>query len=214
VNARRHLPGQAEHLPFGTAEKRTCGQVQYRHGPMVGFSTGWCQPNIVDDYDASMNVFDFTVPDATGTDVPLERFRGQVLLIVNVASRCGFTRQYAGLESLYRQFKDRGFTILGFPCNQFLFQEPGSNEAIQQFCKLKYDVSFPVFGKIKVNGSQSHPLYRHLKAARRGFLGLRMIEWNFTKFLTDRQGHVVDRFSMFKKPESLAGRIEALVSAG
>ncbi len=140
-------------------------------------------------------VYDFSPAGIDGRDISLAEFRGQVLLIVNVASRCGFTPQYAALEGLYRKYRTHGFTVLGFPCNQFLRQEPGSADEIQQFCSLTYDVTFPLFAKIQVNGRQTHPLFAHLKSARRGFLGTKSIKWNFTKFLVDQRGRVVRRFS-------------------
>ena len=160
-----------------------------------------------------MSIFDIPVTALDGSTQTLEPFRGQVLLIVNVASKCSFTRQYAGLEALYRKFKDRGFAILGFPCNQFLKQEPGTSDEIRQFCSMKYDVTFPIFGKIDVNGSGTHPLYQHLKAAAPGTLGTRAIKWNFTKFLVSRDGSTIRRFSFFATPASLEAAIEAMLNA-
>jgi glutathione peroxidase len=159
-----------------------------------------------------MTIADFDVATATRETVSLAAYRGQVLLVVNVASRCGFTGQYAGLEALHRQYRDRGFSVLGFPCNQFLAQEPGGDEAIQSFCKLTYDVSFPVFGKIAVNGAAAAPLYRWLKESAPGLLGTRAIKWNFTKFLIGRDGNVVNRFAPLTKPAKLAGAIEAALA--
>jgi len=156
--------------------------------------------------------FDIPVIALDGSTQTLEPFRGQVLLIVNVASKCSFTRQYAGLEALYRKFKDRGLAILGFPCNQFLKQEPGTSDEIRQFCSMKYDVTFPIFGKIDVNGSGTHPLYQHLKAAAPGTLGTRAIKWNFTKFLVSRDGSTIRRFSFFATPASLEAAIEAMLN--
>jgi len=141
----------------------------------------------------------------------LDQFRGRVLLIVNVASKCSFTPQYAGLEELYRKHAARGLVVLGFPCNQFLHQEPASDAEIKQFCSLKYDVTFPVFAKIDVNGRRTHPLYRLLKTAARGTLGTESIKWNFTKFLVDRQGNVVKRYGMFAKPKSMESDLESLL---
>jgi glutathione peroxidase len=138
-------------------------------------------------------------------------YRGKALLIVNVASRCGFTPQYAGLEALYRKFRERGFAVLGFPCDQFGHQEPGNEAEIQQFCSLTYDVDFPLFAKIEVNGPNAHPLYRYLKKERRGLLGTEAIKWNFTKFLIDQQGEVVKRYAPADKPESIEGDIAALL---
>jgi glutathione peroxidase len=158
----------------------------------------------------SENVFGFSCRDGAGRERSLEDYRGQVLLIVNTASKCGFTPQFAGLEALYEQFRDRGFCILGFPCNQFGGQDPGSNEQIQEFCQLNYGVSFPMFGKIDVNGSGADPLFRHLKNAAPGMLGDR-IKWNFTKFLVNRQGEVVKRYAPTTRPEAIAADIEALL---
>lgn len=156
-------------------------------------------------------VYDFTAQDIAGTEVPLERFRGQVLLVVNTASQCGFTKQYAGLERLYEDLNGRGFSVLGFPCNQFGGQEPGDAGEIASFCKLNYDVRFPMFAKIEVNGEHAHPLYRYLKEHARGVLGSEAIKWNFTKFLVDRDGEVVDRYAPTTTPEAIAGDIEKLL---
>lgn len=157
------------------------------------------------------SVYDFTARDITGTEVPLERFRGQVLLVVNTASQCGFTKQYAGLERLYEELNGRGFAVLGFPCNQFGGQEPGDAEEIANFCKLNYDVRFPMFAKIEVNGAGTHPLYRWLKGEAKGLLGSEAIKWNFTKFLIDRDGHVVDRFAPTTEPAAIKKDIEKLL---
>jgi glutathione peroxidase len=148
-------------------------------------------------------VYDFSATDVQGVDRKLSEYQGQALLIVNVASKCGFTPQYTGLEELYKRYKDRGFTILAFPCNQFGHQEPGDESEIQNFCSTKYDVSFPLFSKIDVNGEKTHPLYRHLKESAPGVLGTQAIKWNFTKFLVDRSGKVVKRFAPIQKPEAL-----------
>jgi glutathione peroxidase len=147
-----------------------------------------------------------------GRTVSLADFRGRVLLIVNTASQCGFTPQYAGLEDLYRKYKERGLEILGFPCNQFGAQEPGTAEEIGGFCERNYGVSFPMFAKIDVNGPQAHPLYRFLKQSRPGLLGSERIKWNFTKFLVDRSGRVVARFAPSTKPQEIEPRIEALLT--
>ena len=136
-----------------------------------------------------MSIYDFTVESLDGRPVALDAFRGQVLLIVNVASRCSFTPQYAGLESLYRRYHDRGLSVLGFPCDQFMHQEPGDAAEIQGFCSRTYDVTFPLFAKINVNGAAADPLYRYLKSAKRGLLGTKAIKWNFTKFLDRSRGH-------------------------
>jgi glutathione peroxidase len=155
-------------------------------------------------------IVDFTAKSLAGEDVPLKRFEGQVLLIVNTASGCGFTPQYKGLEALQRQFAPRGFSVLGFPCNQFGGQEPGDARQIEQFCSTNYAVSFPMFAKIDVNGSNAHPLYQYLKKAKAGLLGS-SIKWNFTKFLVDRSGKVVTRHAPTAKPEGLTKEIEALL---
>src|SRR5579863_2027856 len=154
------------------------------------------------------SVYDFSAPLLDGRNLRLAEFKGRVLLIVNTASQCGFTPQYAGLEELYRAHRDRGFDVLGFPCNQFGNQEPGSAEDIGAFCERNYRVSFPMFARIDVNGASAHPLYRFLKESRPGLLGSERIKWNFTKFLVDRAGRVVDRFAPAKKPRDLAARIE------
>jgi glutathione peroxidase len=146
-----------------------------------------------------------------GTDTTMADYRGKVLLIVNVASRCGFTPQYAGLEALHRKYRERGFEVLGFPCNQFGAQEPGSDAEIGAFCSSTYNVTFPVFGKIEVNGADAHPLYQQLKNAKPGILGTEAIKWNFTKFLVDRNGEVVARYAPKDSPESLDSAIAALL---
>ena len=156
-------------------------------------------------------VYDFTATAIDGTEVPLERFRGQALLIVNTASKCGFTGQYAGLETLHRRYADQPFDVLGFPCNQFGAQEPGRAAEIAAFCSSSYDVSFPMFDKIDVNGSNRHPLYDWLTRHKRGFLGSRDVKWNFTKFLTDREGRVVSRFAPQVEPADIAPEIEKVI---
>ena len=155
-------------------------------------------------------VHDFTAKSLAGEDVPLTQFAGKVLLIVNTASKCGFTPQYRGLEALHRELAPRGFAVLGFPCNQFGGQEPGDAKQIEQFCASNYDVSFPMFAKIDVNGSTAHPLYNYLKSEKSGLLGS-SIKWNFTKFLVDRSGKVVARFAPTATPEGLKKDIEALL---
>jgi glutathione peroxidase len=157
------------------------------------------------------DIYDFEAAALDGSPAPLSGYRGQVLLIVNTASKCGFTPQYEGLEAIYRQYKDRGFTVLGFPCNQFGAQEPGGATEIANFCSLTYDVSFPMMSKIEVNGPKAHPLYVYLKNERKGVLGTANIKWNFTKFLIDRDGKVAGRFAPTDKPEALKGAIEALL---
>ena len=156
-------------------------------------------------------VFDFEVKAADGTSVPLANYAGKALLIVNVASKCGMTPQYEGLEALHRQYRDRGLEVLGFPSNQFFDQEPGTDAEIQDFCKTTYDVSFPVFAKIDVNGPAASPLYVWLKDAAPGLLGSKGVKWNFTKFLVDREGNVVERFAPTTKPEDIRGAIEKLL---
>ena len=148
-------------------------------------------------------IYDFTVDDIEGKPVKLDRFKGKVLLVVNTASKCGFTPQYKGLEALYRKYHDRGLEVLGFPCNQFGAQEPGSEQEIATFCQTNYDVTFPMFAKIDVNGDATAPLYRHLKHEKPGLLGTEAIKWNFTKFLVDRDGRVVARFAPNDTPEAL-----------
>jgi len=158
-----------------------------------------------------MSVYDFSAKTLEGKDASLADYRGQVLLIVNTASKCGLTPQYEGLEALYKANKDRGLTILGFPCNQFGAQEPGTAEEIGSFCSLTYDVTFPMMAKIDVNGPSTHPLYAYLKKQQKGVLGTEGIKWNFTKFLIDRDGKVVERFAPTTKPEELQAAVEALL---
>jgi glutathione peroxidase len=146
---------------------------------------------------------DFTVDDIAGKPVGLDRYAGKVLLIVNTASKCGFTPQYQGLEALYRKYKDKGLEVLGFPCNQFGSQEPGSEQEIATFCETNYDVTFPMFAKVDVNGDKAAPVYRYMKSEKPGLLGTEAIKWNFTKFLVDRGGHVVARFAPNDTPESI-----------
>jgi glutathione peroxidase len=155
-------------------------------------------------------IYGFSAKSLAGEDIPLKRFEGQVLLIVNTASACGFTPQYKGLEALHRQLAPRGFSVLGFPCNQFGRQEPGDAAQIEAFCASNYAVSFPMFAKIDVNGESAHPLYEYLKRARSGLLGA-SIKWNFTKFLIDRSGRAVARYAPTAKPEGLTEEIEALL---
>lgn len=150
-----------------------------------------------------MSLYDIQATTIDGRRESLAAYRGKLLLIVNVASQCGFTPQYAGLERLYRQYRDAGFVVLAFPCNQFGGQEPGTEQEIRQFCSTRYDVSFPMFARIEVNGPKAHPLYRYLKARQRGLLG-RRIKWNFTKFLVDREGGVCKRYA----PSVAPGKID------
>jgi len=157
------------------------------------------------------SVYGFEVTTIMGLPKSIGDYRGKVLLIVNTASKCGFTPQYAGLQELYEVYQDRGLEILGFPCNQFGKQEPGANEEIQQFCQINYGVTFAMFDKINVNGSNAHPLYEYLKEQAPGVLGLKVIKWNFTKFLVDREGHVLKRFAPSVEPKELVPEIETLL---
>lgn len=156
-------------------------------------------------------IHDFTATAIDGTEQPLAAWRGKILLIVNVASKCGFTPQYAGLQSLYEQYRDRGLVVLGFPCNQFGHQEPGNEAEIGAFCSSTYAVDFPMFAKIDVNGARTHPLYKFLKHAAPGVLGSEAIKWNFTKFLVDGEGKVVKRYASTDTPKSIGADIEALL---
>ena len=156
-------------------------------------------------------VMDFSAVLANGEPKNLSDYQGKVLLIVNTASKCGFTPQYTGLETLHQTYGERGFSVLAFPCNQFGGQEPGSEEEIQSFCDLNYQTSFPLFSKVEVNGAGSHPLYAHLKEQAPGVLGSQRIKWNFTKFLVNQQGEVVKRYAPSTKPEAIASDIDALL---
>jgi glutathione peroxidase len=158
------------------------------------------------------SLYDFSATAIDGTPRRLSDYRGRVLLIVNVASQCGFTPQYAGLEQLYRTFRDRGFVVLGFPCDQFGGQEPGSDGEIQEFCRETYDVTFPLFSKIDVNGPRAHPLFRFLKSVQPGLLGFDAIKWNFTKFLADADGRVVRRYASMTTPGSIEPDVRALLT--
>jgi glutathione peroxidase len=155
-----------------------------------------------------MTLNDFNAKAIDGTDVPLSNFRGKVVLVVNVASKCGFTPQYAGLQELYDRYEQSGFAVLGFPCNQFREQEPGSDAEIKAFCGTRYNVSFPMFSKIDVNGPNAHPIFEFLKTSLPGFLGSRRIKWNFTKFLIDRTGNPRKRYSPQTSPSAIAKDIE------
>jgi glutathione peroxidase len=155
-------------------------------------------------------IYDFSAKSLSGEETPLKQFEGQVLLIVNTASACGFTPQYKGLETLHQDLAPRGFAVLGFPCNQFGGQEPGDAAQIEQFCSNNYAITFPMFAKIDVNGRNAHPLYRYLKSEKSGLLGS-SIKWNFTKFLVDRAGKVVARHAPTAKPEALTKEIEAML---
>jgi len=157
------------------------------------------------------SIFDFSVRGNDGTQVPLSTYGDRVLLVVNVASKCGFTPQYAGLERLYRAYRDAGLTVLGFPCNQFGHQEPGSDDEIKQFCETSYDITFPVFAKVDVNGDDADPLFSWLKSSKPGLLGTEAIKWNFTKFLVGRDGSVIKRFAPTDTPESMTPAIVAAI---
>jgi glutathione peroxidase len=157
------------------------------------------------------SIHQFSVKDAQGNSVDLAQYKGKTLLIVNTASRCGFTPQYQELEQLYQQYQDNGFEILAFPCNQFGGQEPGSDAEIQQFCQLNYGVSFPVFAKVQVNGPEAEPLFEHLKDQARGLLKTRAIKWNFTKFLINGKGQVVKRYAPRTKPTAIAQSVQELL---
>lgn len=158
------------------------------------------------------NVFDFEITGLDGSQMPLERFRGKVLLLVNTASKCGFTPQYAGLQALHDEYRDRGFSVVAFPCNQFGAQEPGDANEIGAFCTRNYGVTFPISTRIDVNGQNAHPLFAYLTSAAPGVLGTEAIKWNFTKFLVNRNGNIVGRFAPTTRPEELAGEIEKLLA--
>jgi glutathione peroxidase len=158
-----------------------------------------------------MTVFDFVARDIAGHDQPLDTWRGRVLLVVNVASRCGFTPQYAGLQQLWERHRDRGLVVLGFPCDQFGHQEPGDEAEIRGFCDLEYGVTFPMFAKVEVNGPGTHPLWQYLKEARKGLLGSSAIKWNFTKFLVGRDGEVRTRYAPTVTPAQIERDIEPLL---
>jgi len=156
-------------------------------------------------------IYEFSAKDIDGRERTLADYKGKAVLVVNTASKCGFTPQYAGLEALHRKLAPKGFAVLGFPCDQFGHQEPGDEAEIRNFCSLEYDVSFPMFAKVEVNGGDAHPLYRHLKKEAKGVLGTEAIKWNFTKFLIDRNGNVVRRYAPTDKPESIEADIAKLL---
>jgi len=162
--------------------------------------------NPVKQKNIQMSIYNFTFENSKGENVNLSDYKGKTLLIINVASKCGYTKQYAPLETLYEKYKDKDFVILGFPCNQFAWQEPGSNEEIQRFCQLNYGVTFPVFGKIKVNGKDAHPLYQYLKEETGGA----SIKWNFNKFLVDKNGKVLKRYLSGDSLEALEADIQTI----
>lgn len=158
-----------------------------------------------------MSIYEFSAKLNSGEEVKLENYKGKVLLIVNTASACGFTPQYAGLEDLYKKYKDSNFEILAFPCNQFGAQEKGDDSEIKSFCDLNFNISFPLFSKIDVNGDDAHPLYKYLTHEQKGLLGSAKVKWNFTKFLVDKEGNPVDRFAPTTKPEALEEDIKKLL---
>lgn len=157
------------------------------------------------------NIYDLSAKNIRGQDVRLSEYKGKVLLVVNVASQCGFTPQYKGLEELYQKYREQGFVVLAFPCNQFGAQEPGDSDEIASFCDLSYRTTFPLFQKIEVNGGNTHPVYQFLKKEKKGFLGTGMIKWNFTKFLVNRKGEVIERFAPNTEPKDIAKHIEAIL---
>jgi glutathione peroxidase len=158
------------------------------------------------------SIYDFKVKKSNGQETSLSEYQGKVLLIVNTASKCGLTPQYEALETLYKKYKENGFVVLGFPCNQFGEQEPGTEKEIVEFCSLNYNVTFPLFSKIDVNGDNAHPLYIYLKKTAPGLLGSESIKWNFTKFLVDHQGNIIDRIAPTTKPEDIEDNIKALLA--
>jgi glutathione peroxidase len=159
----------------------------------------------------NMSIYDFNVKTIDGEEISMSKYKGKVLLIVNVASKCGFTSQYEGLENLFEKYKDKDFMVLGFPSNQFANQEPESNEKIKEFCSLTYEVKFDMFSKIDVNGENEAPLYKFLKSNQKGILGTEAIKWNFTKFLVDKNGIIVDRYGSSTSPEAIEGDIKNLL---
>jgi len=187
------------------------GRVSHRRPGVALISRSALAATRRSRHNCEVSLYSIVVKTVNGATETLADYRGRALLIVNVASQCGFTPQYAGLESLYRDFKERGFAVLGFPCNQFGGQEPGSNEEIAAFCSTSYDVTFPMFAKVDVNGPAAHPLFRLLKTSRKGLLGTESIKWNFTKFLVDRQGNVVRRFAPSDAPETIRPEIAAVL---
>ncbi|MGG3470207.1 glutathione peroxidase [Neobacillus pocheonensis] len=159
-----------------------------------------------------MTIYQFNAKSINGQEISLKQYEGKVLLIVNTASKCGFTPQFKELQELYESFKDKGFEILGFPCNQFMNQDPGSEEEIKSFCELNYGVTFPMFAKVDVNGVYTHPLFRYIREQTPGLLGINTVKWNFTKFLVDSKGNVIKRFAPTTKPSDIVKDIETLLS--
>lgn len=160
---------------------------------------------------SDQSIYDFTVNDISGREAGMAGYRGKVLLIVNTASKCGFTPQFEGLQALHADLSDKGLAVLGFPCNQFMNQDPGSDDDISQFCSLNYGVDFPMFSKIEVNGSGTHPLYQFLKKEAKGLMGSEKVKWNFTKFLVNREGQVINRYPPTTKPQEIRADIEKLL---
>ncbi|MEE6451947.1 glutathione peroxidase [Gottfriedia acidiceleris] len=160
-----------------------------------------------------MSIYDFEVKDSKGQDVSLSKYKDKVMIVVNTASACGYTPQYKDLQALYEEYKEDGLEILGFPCNQFMNQEPGSNEEIQSFCELNFGVTFPIFGKIDVNGDKADPLFKYLSSKAPGIMGLKSIKWNFTKFIIDKNGEVIERFAPQTNPQEMRSTIEKLLKA-
>lgn len=158
-----------------------------------------------------MSIYDFTFKDSQGKDVQMSEFEGKAMLIVNTASKCGLTGQYEGLENIYEKYQDKGLEVLGFPCNQFGGQEPGSNTEIQEFCQMKFGIKFPVYGKVDVNGDDAHPLFKFLKSEAPGILGSKSIKWNFTKFLVDKNGVVLKRFAPKDTPEKIEAEVRSVI---
>lgn len=181
------------------------------HRSIHPYTSGYMMARIALPQIIMTSFYDLTPNDKTGKPYPFEELKGKVVLIVNVASKCGFTPQYKELEELNKKYKDKGLQIIGFPCNQFGKQEPGTDEEIGQFCQLNYGVTFPVLQKVEVNGDKASPVYKYLKEQKAGLLGLTRIKWNFEKFLIDKNGNVVERFSSLTKPSSLASAIEPLL---
>lgn len=160
-----------------------------------------------------MSIYDFQVKDSKGELIPLSNYKDQVVIVVNTASKCGYTPQYKDLQALYEEYKNEGLVVIGFPCNQFMNQEPGSNEEIQSFCELNYGVSFPILGKVDVNGENADPLFKYLSKNAPGIMGLKSIKWNFTKFIIDKNGEVVERVAPQTNPQEMKATIEKLLKA-
>ncbi|PGS46996.1 glutathione peroxidase [Bacillus sp. AFS041924] len=160
-----------------------------------------------------MSIYDFKVKDSKGEEVSLSNYKEKVIIVVNTASACGYTPQYKDLQALYEEYKEEGLVVLGFPCNQFMNQEPGSNEEIQSFCELNFGVTFPIFGKIDVNGEKADPLFKYLSKKAPGIMGLKSIKWNFTKFIIDKKGEVIERFAPQTNPQEMKSTIEKLLKA-